>query len=81
MIYETTFTFNNLIIVRKKNFFYVLKYHLYFHVKQMSLQINMSDTNFINEKNIIYEEDLISEVNMLFIYIVISKSGSSSQVI
>ena len=26
----------------------------------------MLDTNFVNEENTIYEEDLISEVNLLF---------------
>ncbi len=49
----------------------MLKYHLCFYAKQISLQINMSVTNFINKKNIIYEKDLILEVNMLFIYIFI----------
>ncbi|CAG8692167.1 12840_t:CDS:2 [Funneliformis mosseae] len=28
----------------------------------MSLQINILDTNYVNEENIIYEEDLISEI-------------------
>ncbi len=49
----------------------MLKYHLCFYTKQMSFQINMSDTNFINKENIIYEKDFILEINMLFIYIFI----------